>query len=302
MLKSGSNDVGSGDREIAMAGDAGIEKPFSACSCVPGFAAHERERCAYYDNWPTVWAGHHASFLSGYPLLAFRVIFNVIPQLVICICVIVDRTWVEKELINNGNVVTDEQYKKAQEQYLFFLSNWTNVVQFFFFVHASLVTYYAIQKCNAGVKGPVPCPLWVKVCWQTHSLTCQVSLVVTILYWVLLAKPPILAISIAQHGINVVLQLIDLLVVGTFIPAIHSVWIFVFAFCYLIFSVIHWGAGATNWNGKNYVYGVLDWNDPAAAGTLSALVLILIPPIFGALFTGLSVLRIRAYTKTKIAS
>jgi len=359
-----SRDVGSS--ELGKPQGEGIEKPIAACACVPGFAAHERERCAHYDHWPTVWAGHHASFLSGflpipphshgflggrkstsfarvpgewpegahapprplcilprgapvsqphpdlilallrprpgrsYALLAFRVVFNVIPQFIICIAVILDRTWVDKQLQTKGEVVTDEQFKQSQEQYLFYLSNWTNVIQFFFFLHASAVTFVAIKKYDAGERGPVPCPLWVRVCWQTHSVAVQLSTVVVILYWYLLADPPFLAISIAQHGVNAILQIIDLLVVGTLVPVAHAVWVFLFALCYLVFSVIHWGTGTTNWAGSNYIYGVLDWNDPAAAGTLSALVLIFIPVIFPMLFALLSVARIRAFTKTKI--
>jgi len=145
--------------EMGKIEQAGIEKPMTLCACVPGFSAHERERCAHYDHWPTVWAGHHASFLSGYPLLAFRMIFNLIPQFIICIMVIVDKAWVDKQFETKGIIVTDPQQKKAQEQYLFFLSNWTNMVQFFFFLHATFVTYVAIQKYSANNTGPVPCPV-----------------------------------------------------------------------------------------------------------------------------------------------
>mmetsp|Transcript_28467 Transcript_28467/g.55511 ORF Transcript_28467/g.55511 Transcript_28467/m.55511 type:complete len:391 (+) Transcript_28467:130-1302(+) len=279
---------------------AGIEKPITMCGCLPGFAAHERMRAAQYDQWPAVWAGHHASFLTGYPLLAFRILFNLIPQLIICIFVIVDRSWLDKEATQTGTIVTDEQFKKSQEQYLFYLSNWTNVVQFFFFVHASIVTYVAIQKYNPNDPNPVHCPWWVKIAWQTYSVTIQLSFIVMLLYWILLAAPPILAISVAQHGINVVLQLIDMFVVGHIVPLIHAVWLFIFAVCFIIFSLIHWGSGSTNWEGSNYIYGVLDWNDPAAAGTLSALVIVFLPLIFPPIFTVLSVLRQKLYTRKPI--
>jgi len=350
--------------EMGKIEQAGIEKPMTLCACVPGFSAHERERCAHYDHWPTVWAGHHASFLSGfrpapplllctspgiclmpilhaaaeamvqrgrfnlnhssfvfdgpleakkvedltlchkhkrrYPLLAFRMIFNLIPQFIICIMVIVDKAWVDKQFETKGIIVTDPQQKKAQEQYLFFLSNWTNMVQFFFFLHATFVTYVAIQKYSANNTGPVPCPWWVKVCWQTHSMILQATVIVTLLYWILLAGPPHMAISIAQHGVNTLLQLVDFIVVGTLVPFVHSIWVLLFAICFILFSVIHWGAGATDWAGNNYIYGVLDWNDPEAAGTLTALVLIFVPAIFGLVFSALSIARIRAFTKVKI--
>jgi len=141
---------------------------------------------------------------------------------------------------------------------------------------------------------------WVKVCWQTHSMILQATVIVTLLYWILLAGPPHMAISIAQHGVNTLLQLVDFIVVGTLVPFVHSIWVLLFAICFILFSVIHWGAGATDWAGNNYIYGVLDWNDPEAAGTLTALVLIFVPAIFGLVFSALSIARIRAFTKVKI--
>ncbi|XP_063616103.1 protein rolling stone-like [Cydia splendana] len=113
--------------------------------------------------------------------------------------------------------------------------------------------------------------------WLLFNVAQTVALVITVLYWLLLYDPETtvyptaeaLGRDVATHALNSVLTLAELLTARTPARVVHAWQPLLLATGYVAFSAVYYAAGGTNRFGESFIYPMLDWSAPAAAGTVA---------------------------------
>lgn len=121
----------------------------------------------------------------------------------------------------------------------------------------------------------------VRLVWVVYSIALVFEFIVALVYWTVLDRNIHHSSSLYVHLFIGLILLIDGNVVGRIpIRLKHMLWIFVYGFLYIIWTIIyaHWHMGIRN----GVIYAILDWNDgPKQAGVVvSLLALIVTPMIF----------------------
>ncbi|XP_078657447.1 protein rolling stone-like [Branchiostoma floridae x Branchiostoma belcheri] len=114
--------------------------------------------------------------------------------------------------------------------------------------------------------------------WVLYNVAFGIGVYITIAYWALLADsygPS----SILFHAMNTVVIVIDVFVSGLPYRLLHLVYPSAFGFAYVVFTVIYWVAGGTDFFGRPWIYPVIDYggNPAMAAGVAAGSVLVAIP-------------------------
>ncbi|CAH1244008.1 Hypp7195 [Branchiostoma lanceolatum] len=121
-------------------------------------------------------------------------------------------------------------------------------------------------------------PWYYKGYWVLYNVVFSAGLFITIAFWALLAddEGPY---SILFHAINSVVIVIDVVVSGLPYRLLHFVYPSAFALAYMLFTVIYWAAGGTDFFGRPWIYPVIDYggNPAMAAGVAAGSVLVAIP-------------------------
>jgi len=167
------------------------------------------------------------------------------------------------------------------------LTHWTLLLELIYLGFAFATTALAnFSKLPDGTGDDTP--WFVSVTWALQPAALVGSFLLFVLYWALLYTPgsKLYAISIMTHGGNFVIMLIDVLICRQPLYMAHIYMPMAYALLYLLFSVIYYAAGGVNHQDltSNYIYSVLDWSNPGGAGTLSALIVLLVIPFFYCVF------------------
>ncbi|XP_061729259.1 protein rolling stone-like [Cydia pomonella] len=118
---------------------------------------------------------------------------------------------------------------------------------------------------------------WMSLYWVLFNVAQTVALAITVLYWLLLYDPETtvyptaeaLGRDVATHALNSALTLAELLAARTPARALHAWQPLLLATAYAAFSAVYYAAGGTNIFGESFIYPVLDWSTPAAAGAVA---------------------------------
>mmetsp|Transcript_11960 Transcript_11960/g.27970 ORF Transcript_11960/g.27970 Transcript_11960/m.27970 type:complete len:273 (+) Transcript_11960:98-916(+) len=152
------------------------------------------------------------------------------------------------------------------------LTHWGALLQIMYFALLFVTTYLASSNCGCCSKS-TGTPWFVKLTWFFGSMMPSVTLIITVLYWGLIYEdngngPD--AISVAMHGFNYILVLVDLLFTRQPFYLKHF-WSSVLAgFLYSVFTYVYFQLGGTYQDGvSEYIYEAIDWND--AGKTLTVL-------------------------------
>lgn len=145
-----------------------------------------------------------------------------------------------------------------------------------------------------------------KTLWVLYSIAANIGILITVLYWSLLAgntnyAGAELALDISTHVLNTLFVVVDLMLSSMPIRVLHMIYPMLFSFVYMIFSVIFWAAEGTNpINHKRYIYAVLDYskNPGFAVGLCIGLIFVAVP-LVQLLIYGLYRLRVFAAKKFK---
>jgi hypothetical protein len=139
-------------------------------------------------------------------------------------------------------------------------------------------------------------PLALKVFWVFHSTACNLSIVITLMVYLVMypylgalsALIKVDAITLNCHGLNSIIVLIDLVLSSVPVRLFHCVYPAALGVLYVIFSLVYWSLDKY----FNVLYiGILDWNDPGTASGISALLILVVVPLIQLFLFGISLLR-----------
>ena len=128
---------------------------------------------------------------------------------------------------------------------------------------------------------------WYRLDWILFGGGCTVSLLVTLVYFVVLFPqkninflPPV---DIIMHLLNSVIMIIDFIICLLPIRIYHIFYIIFFSLAYIVFSFIYWLVDPVN----NYIYvGLLDWNKPVTTLITSVVLIFIVMPIIHLVYFG----------------
>jgi len=183
--------------------------------------------------------------------------------------------WVNDEDINGNNY--NYGYWWTQ------LTHISLIVQLIYLGFAAATTGLALFSSLPDGTGTKGTPWFVSVTWAMQPMMLIVTLIVFLLYWALLFEPrdTVYAISVFTHGVNFGIMLFDLTLSRQPLYLVHVYMPLVFAACFLLFSLIYYAADGRNHENPDdrFIYDVLDWSDPAAVGSLGAVILLIGVPV-----------------------
>ena len=110
--------------------------------------------------------------------------------------------------------------------------------------------------------------------------------------FVLSAGDPVDPVNFTVHAFNSIYILIDFFITAMPIRLLHFWHGILYGLLYVVFSIIYLGAGGTDKDGNNYIYGILDFfGKPATAFTVAALSVFVLAPLLWLLIYGIFNLR-----------
>lgn len=142
----------------------------------------------------------------------------------------------------------------------------------------------------------------VKLIWLLWIFASANALIVTLLYWTMVFKPPTSFMDISLHALNVIFVLTELLLGTIPVHLLHGLYAMVIACIYAVFTVIYWAAGGRDIFGNRFIYKPLNYENghPAyVAGTLVASIFVIIPLLQLVIFV---LYLLRCYLRKKICS
>ncbi|XP_067684220.1 protein rolling stone-like [Haliotis asinina] len=156
-----------------------------------------------------------------------------------------------------------------------YLTNW----MFFILTLGTIIEFIAVGYCHLKrkdiINGDVNrMPTFLKVTWVWQNLSNTVSVLVTVLFWVLLYSPGkvISDVSYITHAGNTIYVIVNLCITASPVRWLHFFHPFIVAIVYAIFSAVFQAAGGTNGLGYSSIYPVLDWQGNPGSATLYAFV------------------------------
>ncbi len=106
-------------------------------------------------------------------------------------------------------------------------------------------------------------------------------------------------VDVSAHAVNSVYVICDICVTGVPVRLLHFYQSLIFGAVYAIFSIIYWRAGGRNWEDKDYIYPILDYNDHPTTAAIWWLILFACVAFFHILMYG--IYRLRAYLYSRCA-
>lgn len=179
-------------------------------------------------------------------------------------------------------------------------------------VHHAITAKSSTVPQRQHYSANVPMRWFHGVGWFLFNGAVNLSLLVTILFWVLLYPSSggntnsvnstsnnssgsagfsqdagqDVEVNIVMHTINSVLSLADVFFSATPIRILHGVYTMVIASVYAVFTIIYWAAGGTNtYNGQRYIYPVLDYSNKPNKATLNIVLSVFVALPLVQLFT-----------------
>ena len=115
--------------------------------------------------------------------------------------------------------------------------------------------------CTCGEDRSTVCD---KITWLLFTISSEVAVAVTVLYWVLSSwsddAPSQSGLNFHVHLLNGIMAVLDLWIVGFPIHIFHFLYTFLYASCYVAFTGVHYATNSTaSSDGKEYIYSVLDY-------------------------------------------
>ncbi|XP_060069185.1 uncharacterized protein LOC132549282 [Ylistrum balloti] len=169
--------------------------------------------------------------------------------------------------------------------WLVYLTNWSytliTVHSFIDFLTASYIYFYKDGKTEKEM------PWYMKVNWVIFNIMNTSAVILTITYWVLLAKS-FAATSINKHGLNAVYVILCVCLTAKPVKFQHFYQPVIYNLIYIIFCTIYQIASG------HVVYSFLNWSErPVSSLLLSLSYVFLCCPVVHLMFYGLYRLRLR---------
>mmetsp|Transcript_63085 Transcript_63085/g.168496 ORF Transcript_63085/g.168496 Transcript_63085/m.168496 type:complete len:271 (-) Transcript_63085:130-942(-) len=183
--------------------------------------------------------------------------------------------------------ITDKAIDGEFACYFIYLTHWTLTLQALYFLFAAFTAWKAGQMESGAIPTSEAMPCYCRAMWIIQDLAIPGSFLVFLLYWALVypertSDPS--ALSYFTHGVNFVLQLLDMFLSRQPYYLLHGIYIAIFGTVYVAFSAIYYAAGGLDCNGNAYIYKALDWSQPQSTVTLMGIILFIGVPIINFTF------------------
>lgn len=155
-------------------------------------------------------------------------------------------------------------------KYPIYLTNWVVWVSAVQALLATGIVSYYFQKLRSdkhdAVEGEsVLVQNIIKTYWAAQTIAIVSSIAVSVVFWVGVYNPEINPLNIftfVSHGLIAVYLVIDALIVAHPFRLTDFVWVFLFCIGYIGFSIGYFFMGGTDRYNRNFIYSILDWQDP----------------------------------------
>jgi len=104
-----------------------------------------------------------------------------------------------------------------------------------------------------------------KLSWILANASSSIALMITIFFWIFLFDGENTFDNTFLHLLNSVSVLVDLIIIARPTRLAHMIHPILFGLFYLIFSVSYWAAGGTDPSGNDWIYPMVDWDNPGLA-------------------------------------
>ncbi|KAJ2948091.1 hypothetical protein O0L34_g9888 [Tuta absoluta] len=160
--------------------------------------------------------------------------------------------------------------------WLAFLTNWGLMLVTSMFLSGIVVSTMAFMK---KIPDEGDLPWYVSMYWFLHNVAVGMSLLITLLYWVLLFHPEMIhlegirlfILDLMTHGVNSILVMVELLASRTPVRLLHIWQPLGVGIWYGLFTLIFFCAGGTDALGNPFIYEILDWRRPGQSSIIVAL-------------------------------
>ena len=108
-------------------------------------------------------------------------------------------------------------------------------------------------------------PPMYKLLWVFCNINCSLSLMITLVYWITLYTPDRHFLdfeNFSGHLLIAVANVLDVFISDRPWRLLHVFHSIVFAGVFVIFSLIYFLVGGTNYYFEPYVYHIIDWAHP----------------------------------------
>lgn len=178
--------------------------------------------------------------------------------------------------INDDN--PNKTIKNTEIKYWFiYLTHWGLVTEvlYFFFALVTLLSAVASQEPERK-RMENSKPWYMSITFALQSTMLVFSFLIAALYWVLVydkkeGRPQ--AISVATHGGNFVLMLLDFILGQQPMFFMKIWWPIMYAGAYATFSYVYYRNGGVTEDGHKNIYEAIDWNDPRGVATMYGMIL-----------------------------
>eukprot|EP00933_Yihiella_yeosuensis_P063465 TRINITY_DN66625_c0_g1_i1.p1 TRINITY_DN66625_c0_g1~~TRINITY_DN66625_c0_g1_i1.p1 ORF type:complete len:279 (+),score=23.14 TRINITY_DN66625_c0_g1_i1:42-839(+) len=168
-----------------------------------------------------------------------------------------------------------------------YLTHWGALWEAFYFFFAAYSVWQSIWGTVPDGKGEQT-PWFVSVTWFLSSALMVITLMVFTMYWVLVYKPengPPAVLSVATHGLNFVLALLDFSIVKRLPYNFAQLWVpLLFAFTYATWTYVFYILGGRNEKGEPFIYEAINWANPEGTRNLLGLLVVVVGPTMYAIF------------------
>lgn len=158
-----------------------------------------------------------------------------------------------------------------------YLTHWglmTEVLYFFFALVTLLAAVWAQEPERKRMENPKP--WYMSFTFALQSIMLPFSFLIMVMYWMLVydkkqGKPE--AISVATHGGNFLLMLLDFILGQQPMFFMKIWWPIAYGAAYATFSYVYYVNGGKTEDGHKNIYEAIDWNDPRGVATMFGVIL-----------------------------
>lgn len=155
-------------------------------------------------------------------------------------------------------------------KYPIYLTNWVVWISALQAMLATGIVTYYFQKLRKAkhdaVEGEsVLVENLIKTYWAFQTIAIVSSIAVSVVFWVAVYNPEINPLNIftfTSHGLIATYLVVDALLVAHPFRLTDFVWVFLFCAAYIGFSIVYYLLGGTDRYNRNFIYSILDWQDP----------------------------------------
>mmetsp|Transcript_21020 Transcript_21020/g.62169 ORF Transcript_21020/g.62169 Transcript_21020/m.62169 type:complete len:271 (-) Transcript_21020:258-1070(-) len=166
------------------------------------------------------------------------------------------------------------------------LTHWGLALELAYFAFAAFTTGIIVLGKDETQKSRRR-PWFVVVTQVLQDIILPISFMIFLMYWTLVFSGTIFPVSIATHGINFLLVVVDQLINRQPLRLLSIIFPAMFSLVYLVFTLIYYAAGGTFEDGESpYIYEALNWENPTVTGTMAFVIVVIVTPLVYLLMVG----------------